>query len=106
METTHNQNDGIRDAGAKVASDVENFANVARERGTELAHTGRQWVLDHPIAAVAAAFGVGYVLAGGLVSKTTLRLVQMGAKLYLRKVIGEALGNTVSQFMGGSDSVG
>lgn len=62
------------------------------ERARELAGQGRaaasgatEAVLEHarenPYPALAAAFGLGYVLGGGLFSKTTARVLGLGLKL-------------------------
>ncbi len=37
-----------------------------------------QYVEEHPVGAVVAAFGVGYVVSGALFSKATVRLVGFG----------------------------
>jgi hypothetical protein len=45
-----------------------------------------RYVEEHPVGAVVAAFGLGYVVSGALFSKTTLRVVGFGLQLGLRSV--------------------
>jgi hypothetical protein len=40
-------------------------------------------VAENPYGMIAAAFAVGYVAGGGLFTKTTARMVQMGARLMM-----------------------
>lgn len=48
-------------------------------------------VEKNPYGMVAAAFGIGYVLGGGLFTPTTARVVGLGVKLASVPVIREAL---------------
>jgi hypothetical protein len=38
-------------------------------------------VKEHPLAAAGVALGIGYVLGGGLITRTTARLVALGTRL-------------------------
>ncbi|MBX7117016.1 MAG: hypothetical protein K1X64_22035 [Myxococcaceae bacterium] len=51
----------------------------------------KERVEKNPYGMVAAAFGVGYVLGGGLFTPTTARVVGLGVKLASVPVIREAL---------------
>ena len=58
-------------------------------------------VEKNPYMAVAAAFGIGYVLGGGLFSKTTARAVQMGARLMAIKQLREPVMQVAEQVLDG-----
>lgn len=67
---------------------VQHAADRAKhtaQQGQAMARGATEAVLDHtrahPYAALAAAFGVGYVLGGGLFTSTTARLLGLGVKL-------------------------
>jgi hypothetical protein len=64
--------DEARAFGSAISSSATNFSQAVDLRGR---------VQRHPIAMVAAAAGVGYVLGGGLFSPTTGRLLKLGLRL-------------------------
>lgn len=61
------------------------------ERVSQVRETIAAFVDEHPLAAVGLAFGAGYVVAGGLVSRTTGRLFKFGTRLALGAVVRQAL---------------
>ena len=64
---------------------------IDRERG-ELENRVRGLVEDHPVASLAGAFGIGYVLGGGIFSRRSLPIFGMA----LRFAAGEMLGRLMS----------
>jgi hypothetical protein len=52
-----------------------------------------QFIQDKPLAAVAVAVGIGYVLGGGLFTRTTGRLMGLGWKLGGMALAKDFLGN-------------
>jgi hypothetical protein len=48
-------------------------------------------VAENPYGMLAAAFAIGYVAGGGLFTKTTARMVQMGARLTMIPQVREPL---------------
>ncbi len=48
-------------------------------------------VAENPYGMLAAAFAVGYVAGGGLFTKTTARMIQMGARLAMIPQVREPL---------------
>ena len=65
-------NDRITDASETVSSAVEAASEGVAEK-----------IEKYPYAAVATALGVGYVLGGGLFTKTTARVFELAAKLVM-----------------------
>lgn len=65
------------------------------EREDSLITNLTTWVRERPLAGVGIAFGIGYVLGGGLTSRVTARFVQAGARLgaaaLARNLIAKAL---------------
>jgi hypothetical protein len=53
------------------------------------------WVRQHPLTGLGIAFGVGYLLGGGLFSRTTARLLGVGARVGMstlaRNLISQAV---------------
>lgn len=78
----------VRETSARVRADVDEL----RREGEALLGQLRSLVDQHPLAAVGAAMGTGYVLSGALVSRTTLRIAMLGARLYLNKMLSRRLG--------------
>ena len=80
--------------GKQSAEDVSGHVNKAGAAATQFfdeARASGQGLLEavdlqgrvekHPYGMVAAAIGVGYLLGGGLFTKTTARLFRMGIKV-------------------------
>lgn len=86
---------GIGGDPADSADDNPGVARAARKVGESLGELGRAlsdtregvveplagFIQERPLAAVGIAFGVGYLLAGGLFSRTTGRLLGIGWRL-------------------------
>jgi hypothetical protein len=73
------------DAGGNGKQPLKDRVQKLAGQGKAMADGATNAVLEHarerPYATLAAAFGVGYVLGGGLFSKTTVRLLGLGVKL-------------------------
>lgn len=106
MEHTNDPGSASFDADGPRTDDIRRLAETVQQRGGELYEMSRKWVSEHPMAAVGAAFGVGFVLAGGLVSKATLRIAMMGARLYFRRFVGDLVGKGAQELFGGTDMAG
>ena len=101
--TMHDDSNPSPSDGGDHLHGAASMLTDARQRGEELYSTGRQWVVEHPLPAVAGAFVVGYVLAGGLVSKTTLRLAKMGMRFYLKNFLSDFVGRGAQELFGGME---
>lgn len=84
---------GIVDAARRVKDDFGALGDAFSRRQNDVLSGVRQFVNDKPVAAVGIAFGIGYVLAGGLFSRTTGRLLGLGMRLggvaMARSLLGE-----------------
>ena len=69
--------------------------NETKDRAESVAEAVRdslaEKVAENPYGMLAAAFAVGYVAGGGLFTKTTARMVQMGARLAMIPQVREPL---------------
>jgi hypothetical protein len=77
----------IREIEHAVQEDLNELGHAIRRRTGELRDAARGFVDEHPLASVGLAFGVGYVLSGALVSKTTARLLTFGGRLLIAGVL-------------------
>ncbi|HWE28230.1 MAG TPA: DUF883 C-terminal domain-containing protein [Polyangia bacterium] len=86
MEKTENLSDS-------VGEHVDEIRQELTEKANELRETVNNFVQAKPLQSVGIAFGVGYVLSGALVSRTTARLAQIG----LRFAFGGALRQLIAE---------
>lgn len=75
--------ENVKETAAKVRADVEDAVGRAKDLGADLRGRWESLVADRPLTAVAAAAGVGFVVAGGLFARPT------------RKLLGKAFGLAV-----------
>lgn len=74
-----------------VAGRAKDLAGQGRAAASGATDAVIEHTRENPYAALAAAFGVGYVLGGGLFSKTTVRLLGLGVKLAAVPVVQNML---------------
>jgi hypothetical protein len=84
MESEH---PSLSEVGEKVRQDFGMFREAVQRETDELTRNARAYVEQHPYAAVGAAFGIGFLLAGGLFSKMTARTLKFGTRF----LVGRAL---------------
>lgn len=70
--------------------DLEAIQNEVKEKGRELLDKAAAFAREQPHIAVAAAFGIGWILGNGL----SPRIVSAGARLGMRALLGGALAGT------------
>jgi hypothetical protein len=77
----------------QIGSDAQRLIDDARGAVTDLQQTldikGR--VERNPYMMLAAAFGVGYVLGGGLFTRTTARVLRLGVRLAALPMVKDEL---------------
>jgi hypothetical protein len=80
--------------------DVESIQNEVAEKGRELLEKAAVFAREQPHLAVAAAFGIGWILGNGL----SPRIVTAGARLGMRTLLGGALaGSGLVGVLGGEE---
>jgi ElaB/YqjD/DUF883 family membrane-anchored ribosome-binding protein len=72
---------GISDAARKVSEGIGELTRALASGKQDVVEPIAAFVQERPLAAVAAAFGVGYLLGGGLFTRTTGRLIGLGWRL-------------------------
>jgi hypothetical protein len=85
----------MREVGERMREDVYMLRDAAGRRRDELLDQGRRFVDQHPLAAVGIAFGLGYLISGALLSRTTGKLLRLGARFYLRRLLHSGIGQLV-----------
>jgi hypothetical protein len=85
----------LGEASRRISGDLGDLARAIKSSRDELTERIGAFVRDRPVASIAIAFGIGYVLAGGLLTRTTSRLLGLGARAYgvalARNLMGDAL---------------
>lgn len=82
----------IRKASRQLQDDARNLVTHASEAGGELQTFITSQVRERPVATLAAAAGVGYVLGGGLSSRLTLLMVGVATRLAMAVAAREMAG--------------
>jgi hypothetical protein len=81
----------VGEAREQLRGDIEMVRQVVSEKAGELRDSVHTLANEHPLATVGMAFGVGFLLAGGLYSKTTARLLGLGGRLLVGAAVRSAL---------------
>lgn len=119
MEASKGMSDTARQDGAEqrprigervdqIGSDAQRLWEDTRAAAEDLGHTVdlRGRLERHPYGTLAVAFGVGYLLGGGLFTPATARVVRMGMKLAALPLVKDELLNlaeaVVDDVLGGS----
>jgi hypothetical protein len=88
MNNDHPTLSEVRD---KMREDLNLFREAVQRESDELLSNARTWVEQHPYAAVGAAFGVGFLLAGGLFSKATARTLGFGTRFVIGRLMRQLI---------------
>lgn len=84
---------GISDAARKVSQGIGELSRALSERRENVVEPMSEFIQQKPMAALGIAFGIGYVLGGGLFTRTTGRLLGLGWKLGGMALAKNVLGN-------------
>jgi len=79
----------------QLFDEIQAVREQVGERAAEIRRTVMTLADEHPLLTVGAAFGVGYLLSGAIYSRTTARLIGVGARLLFGAVLKDALASTV-----------
>jgi ElaB/YqjD/DUF883 family membrane-anchored ribosome-binding protein len=92
----------IGEIGDRVREDLALLAEAAVRRRDEIVDGARRFVDERPLTAVGLAFAAGYALSGALVGRFTLRLVGLGARFALGRLVrGLAVDGAVAAILDG-----
>jgi hypothetical protein len=75
------ENPGVGNAARKVSEGLGELGRALSDRQQGIVEPVAEFIQERPLAAVGIAFGLGYILAGGLFSRTTGRLLALGWRL-------------------------
>jgi hypothetical protein len=84
---------GISDAARKVSEGIGELTRALASGKQDVVEPLAAFVQERPLAAAAAAFGVGYLLGGGLFTRTTGRLLGLGWRLGGMALAKQVLGS-------------
>jgi len=90
----------VKEAGGRLRDDFESLREAAAERRAQLVETVRRFIDQHPFASVGIALGVGYVLSGALLSRTTAKLVGIGVRAYLGPALSSMVRSGLAEAIG------
>jgi hypothetical protein len=96
------------DVGRRVGDNLNQLREQWSERTHEIREAIGSYVDENPLAAVGIAFGIGYLLSGALVSRTTLRAASFGGRVLLGGVLKQLVagigpGMLVASLFGGRE---
>jgi hypothetical protein len=77
----------LKDVTRRVGDNFDEIRQQVGQRTQEVRDYVNSLVAEQPLVAVGIAFGVGYLLSGALVSRTTFRVARVGGRV----VFGEFL---------------
>jgi hypothetical protein len=72
---------GVGDAARKVSASLGDLGRALSDGRQNVVEPMAEFIQERPLAALGIAFGVGYLLGGGLFSRTTGRALGLGWRL-------------------------
>ena len=72
---------GVVQAARLVGDSLGKLGRALKDSREDVVEPVAGFIQERPLAAIGIAFGVGYMLAGGLFSRTTGRLLGLGWRL-------------------------
>ncbi len=81
----------FNEVAERVGDNFDRVRSELDERTREISDGVRSFVEHNPLGAVGIAFGVGYLLSGALVSRTTLRVIGLGGRIALGAIAKQLL---------------
>jgi hypothetical protein len=90
-EPERHQGRSIDEAGEQLLGDLGELRDRVAERTEQLRESVTSFVQERPITSVGIAFGVGYLLSGALVSRTTGRLLGLGTRILFGALLKQVI---------------
>jgi hypothetical protein len=87
--------------GKSAIARVQHVAAQGKAAASGAGEAVFDYARQHPYQALAAAFGVGYVIGGGLFSKSTGRVLRLGVKLATVPMVQGVLLDVAEAALGG-----
>jgi hypothetical protein len=72
---------GVSSAARKVSEGLGELGRALSDRQQGIVEPMAEFIQERPLVALGMAFGIGYVLGGGLFSRTTGRVLALGWRL-------------------------
>jgi hypothetical protein len=96
-----NEEPSLSEVSERVRNDFGMFRDALERETANLRGTANKYVQEHPLYAVGAAFGVGFLLSGGLFSRFTARGLSFGARFLLGRMLRQVIGGAGAGFVAG-----
>jgi hypothetical protein len=87
----NNDHPSLSEMRDKMREDLNLLRDTVQRESREYLSNARAWVEQHPYAAVGAAFGAGFLLAGGLFSRTTARALGFGTRFLIGRLMRQLI---------------
>lgn len=88
MSDDHPSLSEVRD---KVREDLNLFREAVERESNAFLSSARDWIEEHPYAAVGAAMGAGFLVSGGLFSRATTRTLAFGTRFFLGRLLRQLI---------------
>ena len=96
-----NEQPSLGEVSERVREDFGLFREALERETADLRNTANKYIQEHPLYAVGAAFGVGFLLSGGLFSKFTARSLGFGARFFIGRMLREVISGAGVGFVSG-----
>src|SRR5574337_1125928 len=81
------QVDRLYERSRQARDNAQEVASAVRDVVADVESTVREQLEHHPYTVLSTAFGVGYVLGGGLPSRATRSIFDIGTRLAIARVL-------------------
>jgi len=94
----------LDEVGERVRKDAKLIGDALRREANHLRSAAGRFIEDHPYQAVGAAFAIGFLLSGGLISRTTWRSLGIASRFVVGRLARELLGASgLAAILSGAD---
>lgn len=90
------------DRSRQVRDETQQLARALQDAYAEIESTVREQFTYHPYTTFGVAFGVGYILGGGLPSRFTRLVFELGTRIAVGKMVQQFTGALVPSNDGGA----
>jgi hypothetical protein len=91
MEEAATESGNLSEISSRVLDDLGVLRAALSARAEELTQGLFNYTRAHPYLALGVAFSSGYLLAGGLLSRTTAKVVRLGARLAISQLLSRLI---------------